>query len=68
MSARTLREWISGQLEFEKKRRQHAAAQCADGTWRDANATIRTLETVIRELDAPDDQEPPVTTYRARPA
>lgn len=58
MSARTLRDWARSRLEVERSRRLDAVEGAASHQWADANARVKTLEAVLRELDAPDEEEP----------
>lgn len=56
MSARTLRDWARSRLEVERSRRLDAKGAWRTSAWTDANARVQTLEAVLRELDAPDEE------------
>lgn len=56
MSARTLRDWARSRLEVERSRRLDAVEGAATHQWTEANARVQTLEAVLRELDAPDEE------------
>ncbi len=58
VSVRTLRDWARSRLEVERERRLDAVEGAATHQWTDANARAQTLEAVLRELDAPDEEEP----------